>query len=123
MAGNTKNPGNEAESQRKKGSALLPRRERLHVPVRIGFGIAVNVLLATWLALHLEHVGDPYHGKVGLAWLAVMLVAPVAALTILAPVVISGRDVPRILAIGLAFLPAYVAVLGFGEAFSLWQSG
>jgi hypothetical protein len=34
-----------------------------------------------------------------------------------------GRDVPRLLAIGLSFFPGYIAILTLRDAFSSWSSG
>jgi hypothetical protein len=50
-------------------------------------------------------------------------VVPCAALLSMLPVLLFGRDVPRLISIGLSLLPCYVAIAGFCDAFSLWASG
>jgi hypothetical protein len=86
------------------------------------FGAAVNAFLVTAISLHLDRTGDPYRGQIGVLWLLGVLGVPVAAIIALIPVIAVGRDVPRLLAIGLSVLPVYVVAVGLGQLFSIMGS-
>lgn len=66
---------------------------------------------------------DPSYAFANAIRVFVEVTAPCMILLTLLPVILFGRDVPRLLAIGLSVLPAYVAVAGFGDAWSLWVNG
>jgi len=100
-------------------SLLLPHRDSLHPYVRLAIAAAANILLAVWVLPQIGHIRDPEYSVLNAVWTAVEIVLPCATLLALAPVFVLGRDIPRLLAIGLSFFPAYVAVVGIGSALSL----
>ncbi len=102
---------------------LFPSRERLHPWARLGLAALLNVALATWVVPKLGHAADPTYSPFNALSACLEVLLPCTALIIVVPVFLSGRDVPRLLAIGLAFLPGYVAIAGLCDAFSLWSSG
>lgn len=120
-------PGSEssppAGRKRSRIYSLLPHRDTLHPYVRLGLGVAANVLLAVWVLPHLGHIQDPTYSPLNALQACLEIVVPCATLLVLAPVFLLGRDIPRLLAIGLSFFPAYVAVVGLGAALYLWSSG
>lgn len=98
---------------------LWPSRDRLHPTARLVFAGLVNVALAIWVVPKLGHATDPTHAPVNAVWISLEILVPLAALLVLLPVFLFGKDVPRLLAIGLSFLPAFVAVMGIAAAISL----
>jgi hypothetical protein len=94
----------------------------LHPYLRLAFGTAANIFLAARVVPQIAHVRDDY-SAVNALRASLEVVVPCAALLAMLPVVFLGRDVPRLLAIGLSFLPGYVAIFGFGDALSIWLSG
>jgi hypothetical protein len=119
---------NRGPPQRERGARpvwdiLFPSRQKLHACTRLAFAAALNLLLGAWVLPQVGHVADPDYSSGNAFWACVEVGLPCAALLALLPVVLFGRDIPRLLALGLSFLPAYVAVAGFGTAFSLWLGG
>lgn len=106
-------------SKNRPRSFLLPHRETLHPYVRLAIAAAANILLAVWVLPQVGHIRDPEYSLLNAVWTAVEIVIPCATLLVLAPVFFLGRDIHRLIAIGLSFLPAYVAVVGIGSALSL----
>jgi len=102
---------------------LLPSRSNLHTVARLAFAALANVVLAVWVLPQVGHVTDPTHSPANAFWTCLEVLLPCAVLLVLLPVFVFGRDVPRLLAIGLSFLPGYIAVAGVGAALSLWSSG
>lgn len=98
---------------------FLPNRENLHTNLRLAFGGLANVVLIVWVIPHIGNIRKPEYSLVNALRPAIEVVIPSAALLIMAPVFFLGRDIPRLLAIGLAFLPAYVAIAGFGAILGL----
>lgn len=98
---------------------LWPSRERLHVAARLIFAGLANIALAIWAVPKLGHATDPVHSPVNAFWISLEILVPLAALLVLLPVFLFGKDVPRLLAIGLCVLPAFVAVMGIAAAISL----
>jgi hypothetical protein len=101
---------------------LLPSRSSLHPWPRLAVAAALNIALAIWMVPQIGHATDPQYSINNAVWAALMLAAPCAALLSTVPVLLFGRDVPRLISIGLSFLPCYVAIAGFCDAFSLWSS-
>jgi hypothetical protein len=99
---------------------LFPYRENLYAHGRLALAAALNFALAIWVLPQIGHVTDPDYSRANVLWACVEVGLPCAALLALIPVVLFGRDIPRLVALGLTFLPGYVAVVGFGTAFSLW---
>jgi hypothetical protein len=100
------------------GALLLPHRESLHPHVRLAIAAAANILLAVWVLPQIGHIRDPEYSLLNAVWTAVEIVVPCATLLVLAPVFFLGRDIHRLIAIGLSFFPAYIAVVGIGSALS-----
>ena len=98
---------------------VFPSRDNLHPYIRLAFGGVANLALILWVIPHIGNVRDPEYSPVNALRPAIEILIPCAALLAMAPVFFLGRDVPRLLAIGLSFLPAYVAVAGFGAVLSL----
>ena len=93
---------------------LLPSR---------ALGALLNIVLAVWVVPRIGHVTDPEYSSSNALRAALMVAAPCAVLLTTLPVLLFGRDVPRLISIGLSFLPCYVVVVGVCDAFSLWASG
>jgi hypothetical protein len=102
---------------------LLPRRSSLHPHIRLVIAAAANVFLAVWVLPQFGHIQDPAYSPINAIQISVQVIIPCATLLILAPVFLLARDIPRLLAIGLSFFPAYVAVVGFGAVIDLWAGG
>ncbi len=103
------------QTDKPRSGILYPTRGHLHPSLRIAVGAAINVLLAAPMVLHFQPPFLP-------GWILAQLLVPVVALVILLPVILRGRDVPRVLAIGLSFFPAFLVITGFKEALSLVNS-
>ena len=90
---------------------VFPRTRSLRVTWRIALGVIINLILVFFVVSEL--------GKTGSATKELLAVAlPVLAITSLVPVIGLGRDVPRLLAIGLCIIPGYVFVVGCGQVLS-----
>ena len=98
---------------------LFPNRDNLHPNMRIAFGGIANLLLVVWVLPHIGNVHDPEYSLINAIRPAIEIVIPSAALLVMAPVFFLGRDIPRLLVIGLSFLPAYVAIAGLGSVLGL----
>jgi drug/metabolite transporter (DMT)-like permease len=128
MSSDPDTPAGQASPPDKRGKRrthpwLFPTRERLHPHVRLALTVAVNIALATWVVPRMGKVrGTEYSLANGLQT-ALEVGLPCAALLALLPVFLFGRDILRLLAIGLFFLPCYVVVTGIGYAFWLWSIG
>lgn len=112
-----------AGQKRNRICSLLPHKDRLHPYVRLGLGVAANVFLAVWVLPQLGHIQDSAYSLTNALQISLEVIIPCATLLVLAPVFLLARDIPRLLAIGLSFFPAYVAVVGLGAALQLWSSG
>jgi hypothetical protein len=124
----TQAPDSKTSSEAKGGIKWLrdlvcPSREGLHSGVRLALGVLANVVLAMWVLPQLGHVTDPEYAPINAIRVCLEVLGPCTALVIMVPVFVFGRDIPRLLAIGLSFLPAYIAFAGFCDATSLWLSG
>ena len=108
---------------RRTARLLLPHKDRLHPYVRLGLGVATNLCLAVWVRPQFGHIQDPAYSLINAFQAGLEVAVPCATLLVLAPVFLLGRDIPRLLAIGLSFFPAYAAVIGFGAALSILTSG
>jgi hypothetical protein len=102
---------------------LLPSRAALHPWPRLAFGALLNIVLAMWAVPQIGHVTDPEYSSSNALQAAVMVAAPCASLLTTLPVLLFGRDVPRLISIGLSFLPCYLAIVGLCDTFSLWTRG
>jgi len=102
---------------------LVPSAKNPHCAARIVTGAAANVALAIWVLPGLGKMFDPIHTFTNALQALLEVTVPCAALLVLLPVILFGRDVPRLLAIGLSFLPAYVGIAGLEGAWSLWLAG
>lgn len=102
---------------------LVPSREHLYPWGRITLAVVLNVALAMWVVPNLGHATDPAYSRTGAFSACVEVLLPCTALLVALPVFLLGRDIPRLLAIGLCILPGYVALAGFSDALSLWLSG
>lgn len=91
---------------------LVPSRESLRPYLRLAFGAAVNVFLAVWLVPRMGKVRDPEYLLANFVVPALALAVPCAGLLVMVPVFLWGRDVTRLLAVGLCFLPCYVLICG-----------
>jgi hypothetical protein len=86
-------------------AAIFPRSQCLHAPLRIALGAALNLALALRVI--------PELGKTANAGFELLAVAlPAIAIPTLMPVICMGRNVPRLIAIGLCLVPAYVLAVG-----------
>jgi hypothetical protein len=108
------NPGT-AFRKRKALLALVPSPERLHAGTRISLGVCLNVALAVCIT-------GPLGRSPGLLGAILDVALPCATLMVLLPVFLWGRDVPRLLAIGLSFLPAFTAVGAIPQVYSFWSA-
>jgi len=79
-----------------------------------------NIILALTVP-HLGWMREPVYSVVNVFWACLEVAVPSLVLMVLLPVFLFGRDTPRLLALGLSFLPAYVAVTGLAQAASLWR--
>jgi hypothetical protein len=120
-AGETHRP--DGQATRRHCRLVFPGRDNLHPYVRLAFAALANIFLAVWVLPKAGHATDPEYAISNWIWPALMVVAPCAALLSTVPVLLFGRDVPRLISIGLSFLPCYVAIAGFCDVFSLWLSG
>ena len=107
------------EGERKQGpraeskfGLLLPRRDKLHAGLRIAVGALGNCLLAIYVLPHVGHMQEMKFVGALAATTVLQAALPLVILLILLPVFLFGRDVPRLLAIGLSVLPCYLAVTG-----------
>jgi hypothetical protein len=105
--------------KRRTANPFLPPRESLHPYVRLTIAAAANILLAVWVLPQVGHIRDPDYSLQNALWTIAEIAIPCATLLVLAPVFILGRDIQRLIAIGLSFFPAYIAVAGIGSAFSI----
>lgn len=81
--------------------ALIPRRTSLLVSLRLAVGLVANITVVLWSVPKLA----------GSKWSALDLLhiaIPLFAIIILISVICLGRDVARLLAIGLCVLPVYI---------------
>lgn len=107
------------ETKKRTHRLVLPHRESLHPYVRLAIAAAANIFLAAWVLPQIGHIRDPEYSLLNAVWTAVEIVIPCATLLVLAPVFLLGRDIHRLIAIGLSFFPAYVGFVGIGSALSL----
>ena len=101
----------------------FPNRDNLHSSLRLAFGGVANLVLILWVIPHLGNVRDPGYSPINALRPSIEVLIPGVALLTMAPVFFLGRDVPRLLAIGLSFLPGYTAFVGIGATLSLWLGG
>jgi len=107
------------ETRNRTHSLLLPHRENLRPYTRLAIAAVANILLAVWVLPQIGHIRDPEYSLLNALWTIAEIAIPSATLLVLAPVFVLGCDVKRLIAIGLSFFPAYVAVVGIGSALSL----
>ena len=65
------------------------------------------------------HIRDPEYSRLNALWTIAEISIPCATLLVVVPVFVLGRDIQRLIAIGLSFFPAYIAIAGIGSALSL----
>ena len=105
--------------KRRTANIFRPHRENLRPYSRLAIAAAANILLAVWVLPQIGHIRDPEYSLPNALWTIAKIVIPCATLLVLAPVFILGRDIQRLIAIGLSFFPAYIAIAGIGSALSL----
>lgn len=105
--------------KRRTANIFRPHRENLRPYSRLAIAAAANILLAVWVLPQIGHIRNPEYSLPNALWTIVEIVIPCATLLVLAPVFILGRDIQRLIAIGLAFFPVYIAIAGIGSALSL----
>lgn len=116
-------PANPQQGSKGVRRFLLPACGALHPWPRLIIAALINVALAVWIAPQIGHVTDPEHSIANATRASLMIALPCATLVSTVPVLLFGRDVLRLISIGLSFLPCYVAVVGLCDAFSLWAGG
>lgn len=89
---------------------------------RIVLAALLNLALAICVVPNLGHTADPTHSRSNLIEAFVEVLLACTALLTLAPVFWSGSAAPRLISIGLSFLPCYVVIAGFCDALHLWTS-
>jgi len=102
---------------------LCPSKERLRPWARLAFAGFLNLVLAMWFMPRLGHVADPAHLPYNALSAFMQVLLPCLALLAVIPVFVSGRDVSRLLAVGLLFLPGYVFIVGCYNVFCFWLGG
>ncbi|MCO5051658.1 MAG: hypothetical protein M9920_05090 [Verrucomicrobiae bacterium] len=98
---------------------LFPHRGNLHPNLRLIVGGLFNLVLVIWVRPHLGAATDPAYALANALRPLVAVALPSVTLLVLLPVFFLGREVPRLLAIGFSFLPAYVLAVGLMMALSL----
>lgn len=98
-------------------SLFLPRRDKLHAPPRIAVAALGNCLLALYVLPHISMAQEIKSVPSMAATWAIQAALPLAILLILLPVFLFGRDLPRLIAIGLSVLPCYLAAVGIAAVF------